>query len=567
MKQNLFILSLALAATLALIAASFDGTVKQPQLQVTTNIVVIGNSSQSNRLGGAMTIVSNYLGIGTQTNLLYKTNGFVAYTNNAAGVDASGFQSINGSGAVGVFGTKGNSARIEVEGAASAIDLADTTGKVLRWWNNSLVPIYASAELGHNGGGQYPWGNFKMQGTLYNYGFNPDASDAANYSRLAISHTGTSGFVILDSQSAGTAGSPRSFLFRTNGVNLAEFLFDASGNAMLYLFDTFGNSNYVRSVGSTAEIGGVNSVDLKDLTTSKSIRFGNYTFSPISVSHSLGAYGGGWMPWTNFIMTGTEYIYGFSSPWNNPATDYARLAISHSGAGGYVYYDAQTLGTGGNPAVHTFRGNGTNIAKIYQTAGSSFLELNSTNTNYFKISTSPTQGNVSANGALTISSYGATAGSLTVGPGYYYVQPNNASTTNFNTSVANHLYFLNNASASNGTQQWSPSFGWHGSGWSESGVCSTNVGIYAMLDPIQITAADPMGMLRFYSYFGTSVTTNNLFCISTEGPVKVASVTKAQKTALKHLEDGMIVYQTDNTPGLRAYIGGSWVIISTAADP
>ncbi len=43
-------------------------------------------------------------------------------------------------------------------------------------------------------------------------------------------------------------------------------------------------------------------------------------------------------------------------------------------------------------------------------------------------------------------------------------------------------------------------------------------------------------------------------------------ITKAEKGALTPA-DGMVVYQTDNTPGLRAYVNGTWVMVSTVADP
>lgn len=45
--------------------------------------------------------------------------------------------------------------------------------------------------------------------TNYTQGFN----DGANYSRLAITHTGTNGAIVFDSQSSGTAGQPRPFDF------------------------------------------------------------------------------------------------------------------------------------------------------------------------------------------------------------------------------------------------------------------------------------------------------------------------------------------------------------------
>lgn len=45
------------------------------------------------------------------------------------------------------------------------------------------------------------------------------------------------------------------------------------------------------------------------------------------------------------------------------------------------------------------------------------------------------------------------------------------------------------------------------------------------------------------------------------------SMTKAERNALPTVVAGTIIYQTDNTPGLRAYINGAWVMISTEADP
>jgi len=58
----------------------------------------------------------------------------------------------------------------------------------------------------------------------------------------------------------------------------------------------------------------------------------------------------------------------------------------------------------------------------------------------------------------------------------------------------------------------------------------------------------------------------NKFTINHAGAIVIGSVTKAEKTALTPA-DGMLVYQTDNTPGFRGYVNGTWFILSTAADP
>lgn len=52
----------------------------------------------------------------------------------------------------------------------------------------------------------------------------------------------------------------------------------------------------------------------------------------------------------------------------------------------------------------------------------------------------------------------------------------------------------------------------------------------------------------------------------TNAPVMLPYVTKAAKTALTAI-DGMVIYQTDNTPGLRVYVGGTWYMLPLVADP
>lgn len=44
-------------------------------------------------------------------------------------------------------------------------------------------------------------------------------------------------------------------------------------------------------------------------------------------------------------------------------------------------------------------------------------------------------------------------------------------------------------------------------------------------------------------------------------------MTKAQRNAISGPEDGLLIYQTDNTPGWRGYQGGGWHAINTTPDP
>lgn len=48
--------------------------------------------------------------------------------------------------------------------------------------------------------------------------------------------------------------------------------------------------------------------------------------------------------------------------------------------------------------------------------------------------------------------------------------------------------------------------------------------------------------------------------------IKLNGITKAQK-ALLVPSDGMLVYQIDNTPGLRMYVAGVWKAFTLVADP
>lgn len=74
------------------------------------------------------------------------------------------------------------------------------------------------------------------------------------------------------------------------------------------------------------------------------------------------------------------------------------------------------------------------------------------------------------------------------------------------------------------------------------------------------------GAVIFHSQSAGTAGTVGVPFAFTNAPIVLPWFTKAQKTALTPT-NGMVLYQTDNTPGLRAYINGAWVILSTATDP
>jgi hypothetical protein len=44
-------------------------------------------------------------------------------------------------------------------------------------------------------------------------------------------------------------------------------------------------------------------------------------------------------------------------------------------------------------------------------------------------------------------------------------------------------------------------------------------------------------------------------------------MTKAQRDAIATPANGLMIYQTDGTAGVKAYVGGAWVTLNTTADP
>src|SRR5262249_6865589 len=51
------------------------------------------------------------------------------------------------------------------------------------------------------------------------------------------------------------------------------------------------------------------------------------------------------------------------------------------------------------------------------------------------------------------------------------------------------------------------------------------------------------------------------------GALVLPKMTKAARNAIPTPENSMLIYQTDNTPGLREYRNGAWGILGWTADP
>lgn len=150
------------------------------------------------------------------TNILYRNGNDLVYTN--------GYQYPN----LLVYGSNGDPAFFGLN-ASLLGDAAQVSGPkgVNLGWDVAQLALYATniapsvpMELGSLGS---PFGNLSMDGSAILYGYNPE--DAVSYSRLVISHSGTNGVgdgITFDSQAIVDGGTPRDFLFQSNGVTVAK---------------------------------------------------------------------------------------------------------------------------------------------------------------------------------------------------------------------------------------------------------------------------------------------------------------------------------------------------------
>ncbi len=333
-------------------------------------------------------------------------------------------------------------------------------------------------------------GSFRRN--LQVYGFQSDTK----YSSVAISHTGTNGTAVFDSQSAGTAGGPRKFLFETNGIPIVEMY----GTRL----NVTNSGNYVGlylQAGSSPHIGGSSVISLDNTIVTKAIVPDAGNTYDLGTTASNGSY-------KDTYIQGTHYIQGMQ----DGAGNYSRLSLSHTGTNGSIILDTQAAGTAG--AARSF---------LIQSNGTSFLQINSA---------------------------GSVALLSPTDPG----SPFSSKRISLFTSIA--------ATAS--TPYNSPSVLWSGNGWATNLAASDSIQ-FAAFNVASNGASAASGRLTFKKSNATN--SFNVLEICSDGPIKLSrGITKAQK-ALITPEEGMIVFQTDNTPGLRVYQSGAWVMVSTVADP
>src|ERR1051325_8620876 len=222
------------------------------------------------------------------------------------------------------------------------------------------------------------------------------------------------------------------------------------------------------------------------------------------------------VPFGNAFFSNTVQIIGFLS---GSGSDYSDLAISHGGTNSVILFDSQSSGTAGPSRDILFSFN-----------------------------------NRPYNG-------------LDIGEGLTYQQRNSIGSV---VPIGVYGFLANSTTAATSSQQQnSPGYSYTGSGWSTNLNAAESTAFASYITP-KSGGAHPTSILNFYHNEGVSGdpgTSGLSFGIYSDGPVRIPSITKAQKAAILAPENGVLVYQTDNTPGFRAYVNGTWFILSTAADP
>lgn len=162
-----------------------------------------------------------------------------------------------------------------------------------------------------------------------------------------------------------------------------------------------------------------------------------------------------------------------------------------------------------------------------------------------------------------------------------------ASTVNGQATTPGLFFTLNNTSTSTGgaPQQYSISFEQGGSAW--TGAASQTVRFRRYVKTINgtnpVTGAivwgsniagagynDRMALTDLGS-LGIGTTTPDasakLDITSTTQGLLLPRMTKTQRDAISSPADGLLIYQTDGTAGVKARIGGAWYTLNTTADP
>lgn len=138
------------------------------------------------------------------TNVLYRSDTGLIYTNgetSAAGVSITVIDGVGGGASV---GPRSNAATLESTGTSTYVQLKDSSARVVKWLGGRLLPGDVNYDLGGAGSGN-AWKNLVIDGTASVYGF----ASGTNLTKVDVSVTGTNAWdrVLINSTSIGTAGT------------------------------------------------------------------------------------------------------------------------------------------------------------------------------------------------------------------------------------------------------------------------------------------------------------------------------------------------------------------------
>lgn len=324
------------------------------------------------------------------TNVITKNGADGLYTNGAA-ITRFGVQSPSGTAWIGM-----NAGAAQVTGG-STLQLLNLNANGLFLSDSSISPS-VDGSLSLAGPVSSTWFyDAGLTHDLYIAGFR----NGINYARLAVYHGGTNDAIHFDSQSSGTAGPARGFLFQTNGVTVGGIAaasgYDGSGTHFLSDDGTYKSTASVVDASLNPTVG---TIPVRGPNT-------NFLDSPLTVST------------TNVIASGP--VLSTSATTNGPSADELATAgwVRNLLVTGSILYNSGDTNHSGfdNPTYAYNSGIPTNGSRTYLSAGLSagsyFGSVMTTNT-YSQIS-----GDVVVQPYM-VSSGGAASATYTVHAEIYY---------------------------------------------------------------------------------------------------------------------------------------------------
>jgi hypothetical protein len=295
------------------------------------------------------------------TNVLYRSGEDLYYTN---GSTTPAFVLLNGSGKTAQFTmTSGGGAIVEAANGQVARLISSGSGGV-EYWANDFHPITTGGASLSSTNINTQWLDLGLTGVARVMGY---FNSFTNYSWLAISHTGTNGAAVLDSQSAGIAGNPRNFKFNFNGTNLFSMPLSLTNPGFVVSNPTTGASATLESTsGGAAFLTGSGSSVVGLANAAHGVELFGTTFIPVADADvSLGnSSTSAW--WQDLALKGIANVSGYLS-----GTNYARLELNHSGTNGVINFVSRANGNAGSPRPFQFTGADIILGNSHTPASSS----------------------------------------------------------------------------------------------------------------------------------------------------------------------------------------------------